>query len=504
MKKSIILSAFICLSLSSAFAKADTQTQRVIKTEPSEIREVLPIYKYYKDRKGEITYSEMKEDLNYFKFLMKDIYAGYDLAESKGMNLNLLVSEIEEKHSERETVFSRDIAKDIWANLQNYINDQHFTIFFDQWNSESENYQIYYTDLFLKDSEVEAFSKANPTLEILPYCSRGVVKNRVAKLSEKDITQIEVNGKPVKAKRYLVNPKAYSPKYKEKETPFTGYIHLESFLSDGSNGQNKTFQKFISAGQKFQNKENIVLDLRSNSGGDPKYIEAFIKSLIFNSDSDKKLTEKMDNSFEKELCKIKEGNFKKESYTFVKNFYDNLKGRINQEKADKIKPSAYEKTLLKEYGKRCKTYRKKPEINYLKTNFFDENLPCLENFPAKSDFAFKGHLIILLDRNSASASEETVLYATKILGEEKVTVAGENSWGCLEYATVYDYLLPNSKIGLHLGAEFFKPAMDKLLSWHGEGKGIFPDIWSSDEDMLDTLVYLTKDEGLREILKGMN
>ena len=456
MKKSIILSAFICLNLSSAFAKADSQTQRVIKTEPSEIREVLPIYKYYKDRKGEITYSEMKEDLNYFKFLMKDIYAGYDLAESKGMNLNLLVSEIEEKYSERETVFSRDIAKDIWANLQNYINDQHFTIFFDKWNSESENYQIYYTDLFLKDSEVKAFSKANPTLEILPYCSRGVVKNRVAKLSEKDITQIEVNGKPVKAKRYLVNPKAYSPKYKEKETPFTGYIHLESFLSDGSNGQNKTFQKFISAGQKFQNKENIVLDLRSNSGGDPKYVEAFIKSLIFDSDS------------------------------------------------DKIKPSAYEKTLLKEYGKRCKTYRKKPEINYLKTNFFDENLPCLENFPAKSDFAFKGHLIILLDRNSASASEETVLYATKILGEEKVTVAGENSWGCLEYATVYDYLLPNSKIGLHLGAEFFKPAMDKLPSWHGEGKGIFPDIWSSDEDMLDTLVYLTKDEGLREILKGMN
>ena len=101
MKKSIILSAFICLNLNSAFAKADSQTQRVIKTEPSEIREVLPIYKYYKDRKGEITYSEMKEDLNYFKFLMKDIYAGYDLAESKGMNLNLLVSEIEEKYSER-------------------------------------------------------------------------------------------------------------------------------------------------------------------------------------------------------------------------------------------------------------------------------------------------------------------------------------------------------------------------------------------------------------------
>lgn len=508
---------FVCLSLNSAnfaFAKSKSiiheHEQSVIKTEPSEIREIYPPFKYYKDRKGEITYSQMKEDLDYFKFLMKDIYAGYEFAESKGMNLNRLVSEIEEKYAGNDTVYSRDIAKDIWANLKNYINDHHFTVFFDKWASESEKNLIYYTDIYLDDSEVEAFKKANPELEVLPYCSGGILKNRVAKLSSKPITQIEVNGlnssrKQTNVTLYRVNPISYTPKFTEKETPSTAYIHLESFRSDGSKGQDITFQKFISASSRYKDKENIILDLRSNTGGNPKYVEDFIKWLVFDYNEN---LQTIDNTFEKKICEIKEGNFRKETYTFVKYYYYNIQGIIEQKKKEKIKLSAYERTyeknLIKELDEKCKIYQKNPEIKYLKTNYFDESLPCLENFPETKDFSFKGKLIILLDRHSASASEEMVLLTKKIFGEDKVIVAGENSWGCLEYATVYDYLLPNSKIGLHLGAECYKPAMDKLSTWHGESKGVFPDIWSNDEDMLETLVFITKDEGLRKVLNGMH
>lgn len=36
-----------------------------------------------------------------------------------------------------------------------------------------------------------------------------------------------------------------------------------------------------------------------------------------------------------------------------------------------------------------------------------------------------------------------------------------------------------------------------------KGKCIYPDIWANDDDMLETLVFITKDESLRDFLAGL-
>ena len=113
----------------------------------------------------------MQEDLDYFKFLMKNVYAGCELAESKGMDLDKAVSNVEAKYAGKETVCAHDIAYDLWEEIKPYISNQHFSIIFFTGGTHVYKYLAYYTDLFLKDSEVEAIKKANPDLEVVPYCS---------------------------------------------------------------------------------------------------------------------------------------------------------------------------------------------------------------------------------------------------------------------------------------------------------------------------------------------
>lgn len=36
-----------------------------------------------------------------------------------------------------------------------------------------------------------------------------------------------------------------------------------------------------------------------------------------------------------------------------------------------------------------------------------------------------------------------------------------------------------------------------------KGKRIYSDIWANDDDMLETLVLVTKDEALRDALEGL-
>ena len=95
-----------------------------------------------------------------------------------------------------------------------------------------------------------------------------------------------------------------------------------------------------------------------------------------------------------------------------------------------------------------------------------------------------------------------MFYCKKYLGKNAIII-GENTLGCIEYGNVYYYTLPNSRLSFHVSAATYGPSFNTFSNWHGEGKGIYPDIWATDEDMLETIIAVTGDEGLREILKGM-
>jgi len=64
---------------------------------------------------------------------------------------------------------------------------------------------------------------------------------------------------------------------------------------------------------------------------------------------------------------------------------------------------------------------------------------------------------------------------------------------------VLDYLLPGSGISIRLGANY-NSFYDDFAQWHGEGIGIFPDFWSTGEDLNETIFLATEDEAMKEKL----
>ena len=121
-------------------------------------------------------------------------------------------------------------------------------------------------------------------------------------------------------------------------------------------------------------------------------------------------------------------------------------------------------------------------------------------FPQKANRCFyDGRIVILIDRNTMSASEEAVFLAKKAVGADKVFVVGENSGGCFEYVDILDYALPNSGIYLHL-ADKKITSLSENPQWHGEGFGIYPDYWAIGTDLNDTIFMITQDEELKEKL----
>lgn len=72
--------------------------------------------------------------------------------------------------------------------------------------------------------------------------------------------------------------------YKEIETEKSVYIRISSFFQPADNDENKeisdeAFRKYIECGIKYKDKENIILDLRGNPGGNSEYSNQFFRNL---------------------------------------------------------------------------------------------------------------------------------------------------------------------------------------------------------------------------------
>ena len=102
--KKIVCAIAIFAICGSFFAKINESLykENVIKTEPCEWQNVTVSENIYKYR-GEITYDQMKEDLASLKYILETCYSGYEAACGRGMNLDLVVKNIEEKFSGQET-----------------------------------------------------------------------------------------------------------------------------------------------------------------------------------------------------------------------------------------------------------------------------------------------------------------------------------------------------------------------------------------------------------------
>ncbi|WP_287046712.1 S41 family peptidase [Treponema sp.] len=496
MKKNIIISIFL-LFLFFCFAK---ENRILISSEPVEYKNI--ILSQSGKQKSIISYQEMLEDLDSLIYFIKTAYIGYDDLLKNGFDEKQFKLYFEELYKNQKEINSYNLFNSFANYLRPFPEDVHFSIFTSQSGNGAELFRgskIYFSDIFIRKAENnffvaesnESFVKKGSVFtgneeNLFYYPSKGEDIYRLGVFSKEKIQKAVFlfEGKSVEVsvsddKEFLMQNLI---KYHEIETENSGYASLSSFLfpdndSPYRRGADIVFEKFVNLGIKWRNKKNIIIDLRSNLGGRIYIGNAFIYSFICQK---KHLDLEKD---EKAIDKWKEitlsGELELESPAYLQNklyYIENL-GETN----------AY---YYKQYKKKLKEQKKNPQIKIFKNERY--------NFD-KITTDFNGNLIILVDNHSASASEELVFLAKKIMGNDTVKIIGENTFGCDTYVDVLFYFLPNSHLSIKLGAQK-NIAVSTLPEWHGEGLGIFPDYWSKGEDLNETIFFVTQDEEMKKKL----
>ena len=246
----------------------------------------------------------------------------------------------------------------------------------------------------------------------------------------------------------------------------------ESILISIGTCSPKNVQMFSEEINKFRSEiestnKTIIIDFRSNQGGDINNILFVLYSIFF---------EKNQTNLEKFKDKINGV-----SANNVELNTELLKQRLLIE--NQVEQYQY----LKKYKEKYLIYKNKTGANY-------SSDVRIENSK------YNKKLYILTNYITASAAELFMNYADIIYDE--VIIVGENTFGSLDFADPSTYKLPNSEIVLFLTSTDVR---DSVLSknWKGEGKGFYPDYWATSEEIVDTIVYLTKDEELRIVLKDL-
>jgi len=273
------------------------------------------------------------------------------------------------------------------------------------------------------------------------------------------------------------------------ETKDTVYISLKDFSFKKDEEKNlfdEAEKEFYDVLEKVKacvlNKQNVIIDLRGNPGGFAGYGTELLASVFYGSNERKiKQFPALANNYDY-------GTLTLDSPVIVKRRYDEIMNSENY--------NEQEKNAIKEkydYSLRNKT-----------RSWDGLDKPVMTEIPKLDNTEFTGKIYILIDENSSSASEHTVALSF-ISKMNDVILVGMNSCGCIDFAGVYTYELPNSRVKISLAASDKRrtPIFSQNPHWKGDTKGFYPDYWASSSELLDTLINLTGDKELKKALKGL-
>lgn len=210
--------------------------------------------------------------------------------------------------------------------------------------------------------------------------------------------------------------------------------------------EDKTIEEFIKDSKKMRKKDNFIIDLRNNVGGNIINIENWFKGFT-------------GTSMGKDI--IQSGLYTNTSISLSK---DKFKTKENE--TESIKNDCLEEV-----------------ISYEKEQYF----PGWSNIEYKKSRKFKNKssIVVLMDKNTSSAAEFFV-YHLKNIGN--VTVIGTNSNGCLLTGNNNLAYLPQSNISLSISHKLYlHPSFITV-----EGLGIMPDLWVKPDQALDRAVNYIK------------
>ncbi len=502
----------------------------------------------YKEKK-EITEKQFEQDLEYVKNYLTYSYCGYVELVEAGFDMEAMLNDIRkdcDKNKHGSTYDASDVRANIKKRVLEYhcIDDNHFSVCGE---SKLPN-SLYFTDIYVKpEKQADGSTKyivvknerdpfpekvlkkmgkyeaariepdqiyTGPQAMLYDWFDGSEKIYRIGALSRQNINnlQLMIDGKKVSAPVVSNNRLEQAGKMQGlRATKDTLYISLVDFMFGQSSSviNEAEFQKLCdNARIKSRDKKHIIIDLRSNPGGQLNRGAMLYASLFYNKQDELShdlILNIMRITDEGEYISICPEYAKSNLRMFFKSIPQKFKALKYRKKAketeteymkyyDKIK-KGYERQLFKAslgeliipYSKQLQLYIPEPKI---------KELPQPD---------FSGDIYVLTDKYSASCSEYSIAIINALANNTDIKIhhIGENTRGAIYYIDPGTFITPNS------GAWFYLPtgrnysdAFDHP-NFHGEGYGWFPEYWVTHYNLLNTLCNLIDDPELEGALQGL-
>lgn len=492
-----------------------------------------------------LTEMELNRDLDYIKHYMSTCYAGYDDMVEKGFNLDSAIENIynnTKKEMHNGVVASSVLITNTINELieKNPLIDGHFSIS----GASRYPYKLYFSDLYFEakqsasetkyfltkiqreeiDKEESFLKKKVPLTELplnLEYTgstqnlykwfdgNKIIYRYGVFTNKEINFAYINLNNNKEKIPVYYfdrLESKTKNQSY--KETNKTLYLSLQDFRFDITSdihefhGQ-KEFQNLLDiAKEKSKNKENIILDLRSNGGGEPIRLSLLFANILYDNYDFDTLNQitlcANENSTDVFSSTIAKGRLYSIFYD-IKDFFKKLKFRNKKEKFE------YEEYYDSIYKKQNRIINKQilPQLFFPSRKMITVE-PQTEDKPLPPT-NFSGTIYILTDRYSASCSEYTIGLAYKLAEKLHFNVVhlGENSNGAVYYVNPWTFVTPYSGLWFYMPTNKLEPRIFNHQNFKGEGLGWHPEYWVTKYNLANTLTNLINDPELPQMLVGL-
>lgn len=489
--------------------------------------------------KALVTEKEIKSDLEMMKYYFQYAYSGYEEAVAQGFNIDEAVSDILEAcKKELETnkkINSRIVTQKIYEvlNKKLTLDDGHIHIYGQNYSAPYFEYRAYYSDIYLvKKSDGIYVYKSNvenvkpgtkfegSQANLIDWFDGSKKVWRFGVVSKKKISSLMFMG----SKESVSVPVAKDEDLKFKQnwanvrsTNDTVYISVSDFnllsYSTFTKGFSDTFLKefYTKIKTAMPDKKNVILDLRNNGGGNGTIPADLLSAILYYNTED---TASVINSINYEiwrdefriespvLAQIYSGNFKYEKKEKAK-----LK-KLRKENPDveyyDIPETDHEKRFRKSGKKLILHTFIRPYYNKMYDDLGVYDKSKVEPLQAAQ---FDGDFYILLNHNSGSASEYTVAEASmieKASSSYKLHIVGENSAGAVSYFNPMNLVLPNTGTIFYMPTAYgYADAFKNDERYYGEAKGWYPETWSDNKNLLNTLVNITGDKELETELAGL-